>query len=86
MIFGLTEREVGKKGEKKGKGVEGKFSLRTVCQNHIPFSLVITIFFLFKDPSIKNDLESLANSGHLPAVIMLGKLAPLETDAEALVR
>ena len=41
MFFGVTEREVGKKGEKKGKRVEGKFLLRIVCQNHIPFSLVI---------------------------------------------
>ena len=40
MIFGVTEREVGKKVKKKGKGVEGKFSLIVVCQNHIPFSLV----------------------------------------------
>ena len=35
MEFGVTEREVVKKGEKKGKGVERKFLLRIVCQNHI---------------------------------------------------
>ena len=31
---------MGKKGRKKRKGVEGIFSLRIVCQNHISFSLV----------------------------------------------
>ena len=41
LFFGVTERKVGKKGDKKGKGIVGKFSLRIVCQNHIPFSLVI---------------------------------------------
>ena len=40
MFFGVTEREVGKKGEKKGKGVEGKFSLIIVCQNYIFYSLI----------------------------------------------
>ena len=34
-VTGVTKREVDKKGEKKGKWVEGKFSLRIVCQNHI---------------------------------------------------
>ena len=28
-------------GEKKGKGVVEKFSLRIVCQNKIPFPLVL---------------------------------------------
>ena len=41
MFFGITEREVSKKGEKKGKGVERKFALIIDCQNHIPFSLCI---------------------------------------------
>ena len=41
MFIGVTEREVGNKGEKKGKEVEGKFSLRIVYQNLIPFSLGI---------------------------------------------
>ena len=35
-MFCVTEREVGKKGEKKGKGVEGKCSL----VSHIHFSLL----------------------------------------------
>ena len=39
MFIGVTEIEVGNKGSTKGKGVEGKFSLRIVCQNYIPFSL-----------------------------------------------
>ena len=37
MFFvGVTEREVGQKGEKKGKVVKEEFSLKIVCQNHIP--------------------------------------------------
>ena len=43
MFFGETEREVGKKGEKKGKGFEGKFSDRIVGQNDIPISLLFLI-------------------------------------------
>ena len=33
----VTEREVGKKGEKKGKGVEGKFSLELFVRITFPF-------------------------------------------------
>lgn len=39
-----------------------------------------------KDPSIKEELESLSSSGHIPASIMLGRLAAMDQDAEALVR
>ena len=39
-FFGVTEREVGMKGRKKEKGVEGKFSLRVICQNHNTISLM----------------------------------------------
>ena len=35
MFFGVTEREVVKRGEKKGKWVEGKLSLRIVCQTEL---------------------------------------------------
>ena len=38
-FFSCKWSGVGKKDEKKGKGVMGKFSFRIVCQNHIPFSL-----------------------------------------------
>ena len=32
---------MGKKGEEKGNGVVGKFSFIIVCQNHIPFALIL---------------------------------------------
>ena len=38
FFFDVTEGEW-VRGEKKGKGVVGKFFFRIVCQNHIPFSL-----------------------------------------------
>ena len=40
LVFWCNWREVGKKGGEKRKGVKGKFSLRIVCQNHIPFPLI----------------------------------------------
>ena len=40
MFFGVTEREVGMEGEKKGRGLR-KFSIRIVCQNHLHFFLII---------------------------------------------
>ena len=41
MFFRVTEGEWIRRGrgQKKGIGVEKKFSLRIVCQNHIPCSL-----------------------------------------------
>ena len=43
--FVVNEWEVGKKGG-GGGGREKKFSLRIVCQNHIPFSIKISGFDL----------------------------------------
>ena len=44
MFFHVTE-EGWEEGEEKGKGVEGKFSIRIVCQNIIPFALAVYMFY-----------------------------------------
>ena len=37
MFFGVTEREVGKKGEKKGRGLRGNFHLEFLSESHSLF-------------------------------------------------
>ena len=68
VFFCVTEREMDKKMEKKGKRVEGKFSLRFVCQNHIPFSLKKSLVTITKPTvsslcnNFKNQLSTISQS------------------------